>query len=784
MDPTALTSFVNDLREADDASTIDNMVKITIESSIGRRRPITISGKEKSRVIKLVKAVIAFLEERLCKKPTMNVLKTRDSCEGYMNDLCGRNPAGRFEFLKSQWGFIHCLEYWGMLDSVEIVGLQILDEIDKLSTTQKSLGGRYLPMPGSNTSNHDAAYSVLRASAALITVFWSRRSEEDPGTSILDLVRGMEPWFRFINPEDQINGKPIREWLFSFLSNCTLSLVDERGDLIEPKQYCEQAITHFGEAASIDDQMLEFGRGTCRSFFSNKDDLYFQDSEILLCVLENLAIQCKKNPGKEQTLNIFVELSGYYTIEYGEASTDQCITLASFFHKLAENYFPQVPDVASIMEHYALALVVSDYDTYKGWRNLKSSDAVSIPAILTKLEPHLQEFIRINNKTYTEFPAFFCDRIATFILSNYEEMIPADENSINLPGIGDFFGRFMELGVSPTCESETTEHMKQVAKLAVTSFMILLITRQDTKGFLDSLKKNGKFQTQVLTNFCQRLRKVYQTLFNCGKVDQAIETMKLCCEASWMQVSLFCDMVTSSEDGVRSNCFSEDRIVYTVNEAAEDSASLLRIIHEHRTQEVVDDTLKAYIDRWVLAQKKFKILSPAALVKEWVMIQCKKIDGKNHTDYLAPTICSLVPYLREQESCIIIVEELLTYRNMQIIDDSDRNMQNIDSEFLKRMEKHIQYSISRISNEHIIDRFNFLIDGGVRLASLGHQGQLDCIIYITEAVNLLLKCKEGEINLNIGDDFFELLPKAYFLLSLIKRLAYPMQKVLFDKNSG
>ncbi|GJS12087.1 prosaposin [Tanacetum coccineum] len=52
---------------------------------------------------------------------------------------------------------------------------------------------------------------------------------------------------------------------------------------------------------------------------------------------------------------------------------------------------------------------------------------------------------------------------------------------------------------------------------------------------------------------------------------KAIETLKLCCEASWTRVSLLCDMVRSSEYGVQSDCSSEDSIIDTVKEATQDS---------------------------------------------------------------------------------------------------------------------------------------------------------------------------------------------------------------------
>lgn len=108
-------------------------------------------------------------------------------------------------------------------------------------------------------------------------------------------------------------------------------------------------------------------------------------------------------------------------------------------------------DARLLMEHYAIALVINNFDSYEIWPIPKFSQVVSIKHALTQLEAHLKEFNDTYVKTEPNIRPFLCDRISSLILSKYGECLSATENlktPIKLPVVGDILDRFIKDNLS------------------------------------------------------------------------------------------------------------------------------------------------------------------------------------------------------------------------------------------------------------------------------------------------------------------------------------------------
>nr|GEZ78063.1 hypothetical protein [Tanacetum cinerariifolium] len=131
-------------------------------------------------------------------------------------------------------------------------------------------------------------------------------------------------------------------------------------------------------------------------------------------------------------------------------------------------------------------------------------------------------------------------------------------------------------------------------------------------------------------------------------------------------VSDFCKMLNLINYGV-SIGFSEYAIVDLVTKVSEDSASLLNLFNKHRRAEL-DIILIQLVKQWVDAENTFHILSPVALVHQWVDIQYGQTQDSNCK---VSTIYSLFNSLEtSNQPCSIILEQELN----EYCKNKDRNL--------------------------------------------------------------------------------------------------------------
>nr|GEZ05604.1 hypothetical protein [Tanacetum cinerariifolium]GEZ08068.1 hypothetical protein [Tanacetum cinerariifolium] len=479
------------------------------------------------------------------------------------------------------------------------------------------------------------------------------------------------------------------------------------------------------------------------------------------------------HPERNVTMGFFLKLAVHCTVNRGSVTADERNVLASFFRTLADRFSNMVlpPEVDKIhvhmfLKHLAIALVINDLDSYKR-ADPRYSSPCSKSQVSYDLAAHLEEWILLIYNRYLNLDIFFFDQLSTLLLSN--ELIDAREDCfdpIKLSTIPDFLDRFIE-DFSTYCGSERNEsienkHIQVAAKVGVAYFTLLLTTKEDMKILDDAftkLKKENRFKPKLLEYLTHNLEGVIKAFEGNGRINEVIESSKLCCTLQWERVSSFCKMLKLTKDEVSSG-FSEYAIVDLVTKASQDSASLLSLFNKHCTAEL-NTILIELVGRWLDAKNIFDIPSPVALVHQWVDIQYEQTQRS--------TIYSLVQSLRtsNQSGGIILEQELNEYRKIK----------DCSPELCKEMEMLIENTISETNRRlYGLSRSDTLIKCGARLASCGPIScQSDSITYLDQAISILVNLEDTNKKVT-GEQVLPLLIKAYCYKALFKRIVHPSSK--------
>ncbi|GMP39198.1 hypothetical protein CsSME_00010132 [Camellia sinensis var. sinensis] len=192
---------------------------------------------------------------------------------------------------------IHCFEAWGRYGDAEIEGFSVLEslwgiEIGGTGSKLVKKKFQYVPDLGNESVDHEFAFLVVEIVVTLVKcVSMKQGKEEGHYRRVLTLVDEVSPWFRVL---DASAHEKLHRMLVTYLSKCTLFLVGEltcfNKDLL-----CEVCSATFAEysKSNMKDQLPKFARRICSSLFSKQDYQSSAIIDILLCVLDSMASECK-----------------------------------------------------------------------------------------------------------------------------------------------------------------------------------------------------------------------------------------------------------------------------------------------------------------------------------------------------------------------------------------------------------------------------------------------------------------------------------------------------------
>ncbi|KAL4573492.1 hypothetical protein LXL04_020300 [Taraxacum kok-saghyz] len=754
-------------------------------------KPSEINAKASTIIHSLAKKFTSFLNKALNLIPKrLNETPKIESCyaselfeayklclsclESIMSALSCKPHYVQFQRLR----LIHCYQVWGRYEDAQNEGFSLLEYIWKLwGERGGNLKREVIPQLTKENGDKDVAMLILDVVVTHCNCVLNGRSKDNEVyRRLLSMVDEVQPWWRFV---EGYAYEKLHKLLVTYLTKCTLFLVGElaifEGSLVQ--NFCVLTLSEITKL-SANDQMEKFGRMICNSVFSQLNDHLLCSVEILTCVLDYMAHECKN--GMDKSLVDFLKLVDYCAIKCRNATVDIGGAVATHFNKLAAE-LSQVTalPIDLIMRLYAITLSVTDLNG----GNTKKKIAGS----LLKMEDQLQDLTaKLGSLTcqcriteMTNLPLLFkalrflCGPLSKLVISERKDILCGLEDvsfSIKLPNIQDAFHQFGLVFLAYRAyerERDVYEdNMQTVLNVAAAAFTLSLATKENVKEsttFLLQLISADWVQANGLKFLFPNLHNVGIMLYKINRLKEAAKSVKLCRQAAWNRVLLFCKTFSSSS----KDAFSSDTIAGFVTEACEESASLLDILHlsgSNKTSKILTDSLES----WSIAHSLFhKIPFPMVLIEQWVKIVCEEMKD-SIAGRTIPTIYSLMSSFNMSKETlgILLEEELQAYKELKYLNPT--------------LCKTMQMSITDILLEEIYTRKDsYLQRSRILLAkeresrAYGVDGLNDCIKYLSEAISIMqsiYKSNDG------SGPVCCLLAEAYCLRALCTQEAEPNSK--------
>ncbi|KAL0738807.1 hypothetical protein Bca4012_015017 [Brassica carinata] len=246
----------------------------------------------------------------------------------------------------------------------------------------------------------------------------------------------------------------------------------------------------------------------------------------------------------------------------------------------------------------------------------------------------------------------------------------------------------------------------------------------------------------------QEVKYILKSLYNVGVVlyrnkelKKACEALKLCSKASWRCVELDCQIFVNQSSS-SENDQSEDAIMNFVGETCNRSAFYLDVLQQCSRCKI-GQTVVHILEDWLSAEHLIRRLpGPAAIVKQWVKIEC-------HTNLDAvdsfTTLYSLLSSSKKKSNRAIgkiLQQELLAYGEMFSL--SSKLGQQTRFEIADILLKDVY-----ITKDMHIERAGILIWKARMTRESGIEHLADCIRSLSEAISILKVFQDISTSLNL-----------------------------------
>ncbi|KAH9751960.1 Separase [Citrus sinensis] len=265
--------------------------------------------------------------------------------------------------------FVCCLVASGKGEDAVREGLRVLETLRRMDFEGKC-------------GDSEFGKVFVEAVAAIVQCAAVGRSKDcEVYRRVLGLFQEAKCWFRVLDANAYAK---LHRVLVSYLGKCTQHLVEEimcfNRDLV--REFCEATLTEYAKS-SMKDQFYKFCRRLCFTLFSLQESKPSLIIEIILCVLDSIACQCKvesDNTGIE-----LVELVSYCANKCRTAGTIFCSTVAGHLNHIG-GHFPQViTPVDLILRLYATGLYLTNYEVKFRGGDLTSTRAAKDEFVLSCL---------------------------------------------------------------------------------------------------------------------------------------------------------------------------------------------------------------------------------------------------------------------------------------------------------------------------------------------------------------------------------------------------------------
>ncbi|KAL0890878.1 hypothetical protein Bca101_014861 [Brassica carinata] len=701
---------------------------------------------------------------------------------------------------------IHCLDAWGFHESAVAQGFKVLEKL-----RGSEVGSKLLPEVKEGEA--ELAMVLVEAVAAIFKgVAMSKKIDDDPYKTVLLLLEEIRDWFRVLDAKAY---EKLQRVLVTNLGKCALSLVREAerfdGDLV--RSFCDATVKEHYKFALSKDRVFKFVREVLSVLCGFKDRRMSMTIDISMSVLRSLTCQFKVETNDD--IVDFVEHVSYCAHKFRSAGDMYCIQVSKKLNEIAANLSEAIPQLNLILRLYSSGLSIMVYDSKFGeskvkdatddwkiqallddgnrWKSLVSllrmgdsySGDMGNQTDLSLVGGHKNYISKtddsctdINMKNwwpqYVDALKFLCQPLAILINSVKRKIVLETEMSCasaHLSTIHDAFLQFCDGCLFlHRCMSEKggreADNNKALLNVAMAAFIVSLRTQL-------KLEISVHLVENVIASpwiGSQEVKYILKSLYNVGV---ACEALKLCSKASWRCVELDCQIFVNQSSS-SENDQSEDAIMNFVGETCNRSAFYLDVLQQCSRCKI-GQTVVHILEDWLSAEHLIRRLpGPAAIVKQWVKIEC-------HTNLDAvdsfTTLYSLLSSSKKKSNRAIgkiLQQELLAYGEMFSL--SSKLGQQTRFEIADILLKDVY-----ITKDMHIERAGILIWKARMTRESGIEHLADCIRSLSEAISILSEVHHGPNK--EGASSSHQLPIAYCLRAFCIQEAEPNSKKVFQDIS-
>ncbi|KAA8545541.1 hypothetical protein F0562_020325 [Nyssa sinensis] len=759
------------------------------------------------KFLPFINRALSIIPKRLSETPKLDeqlgleLFKTYKLCLNCLDCVASQLSCKAYSVHIQRVRLIHCFEAWGHYKDAKDEGFSVLGSLMGIgigvSDSKKAKPkGQIVPDFEGDSVDSEFALLVVEIVVTLVKcASMNQTKDEGDYWRVLTLVDEVSQWFRVLDANAY---EKLHRVLVTYLSKCTLFLVGELTyfDGVLVNKFCLATFSEYARS-SLKDQMQKFARRICSSLFSQCENRPSFVIDIIICVLDSMASECKVEV--ESTIIEFLELVCYSANKCRTATTNLCSAIATHLNKIAVDVFQGLSPFDLILGLYATGLFLSDFNGQLRQgdstmpRNMKDGSVIGfllanedklqrLTALLgllkchfdiniySRVESNYEAFIACRQKNlksyllpYYNALKFLCQPLAEFVNSGRKEIVAEIEGasfSKELSDIQDAFHQFCDIFLfcHSALERERDaydDNNKTVLSVGVAAFTLSFRTKlyvKESVNFIKRVISSDWIQTQ-------ELKYLFASLHNTGIILYRNKEMK-----------------QDKSDGFHGDV-SEDAIVDFVTEACAKSAFLLDVLYQCGSCKL-NRIIRDILENWSVAENLFKRLpSPMALVKQWVKIECK-LRNEEDLEHGSTTLYSLLSSsakVSKRTLGIILEQELLAYKEMNAM--NPRLCQRMQMNIIVILLEEVY-----VTKDGCLHKSRILIAKARELRAQGVEGLNGCIQCLSEAISLML-LKQNDLygeSSSCSIPVCHQLAVAYCLRALCSQETEPNSKLLLQ----
>ncbi|KAL9237436.1 hypothetical protein vseg_011984 [Gypsophila vaccaria] len=575
--------------------------------------------------------------------------------------------AGKPYGVELQWArYLHCLVRWGRYDEGFEVGVRVLNRLGRVGFEAVRVRvevGEVVPRlvecvdcddddddggGGVGEGVEEGEFVRLVVDLAVVVaqcVAVGRSKDGGKYSRVVVLAREVRPWFSHM----EASASSKLQWkLLAHMKDATNFLIRE--------------VKHFEE---------DLVSGFCAATFN-------EYARLLNAVTSQATIR--------EDLEEFVQFLYKFVYKCRSACKKVQCAVARNLKNSASKYSQDLVYIRLVQRIYAVGLNLSEFGAANGsirtppleylsevWDNLQD-----LSCVLKSGKSYHHSESEIDLSFYLNALKFLCGPLAQFINSERKRIVKEDIE----PSLGNALKLIQEAFVEYCCLFLLCEEKKcgggeidmVVLSISMASFTLSLKLFSNTKGskmlvkHLLSDKCVMLLQSQMLNYLVCMLHNLFVEFYRLERFCEAAKVGKYCCSASWSRCILLCDRAICKSNGSGAD-ISESMIVDFANEACKDSSLFMDTLHQTGSSNV-DNVIVYGLEKWCHARNLcWMLLSPEALMKRWVKIQCKMYAN---TDTSAPILgfrllCSSYiknHHVSRETIAIVLEQELSLYEDL------------------------------------------------------------------------------------------------------------------------